>query len=392
MKTTTLPETDGRLAENVVHFCRALRKANVKVSTAQLETAIRAIAITGFTNKTDFYNVLKSTLISNAEDLEVFKQLFSMFWRNPESLTKMVLQLAPASEVPEQTAPAQRRASQALGSDLKIQSGVSQQLKDATSTMSAQDVVRQKDFAQMTTDELTEAQRIIQTLDFNAPELVSRRTRPARFGRVYDPASTLRTAVRQMGELQRIERKSVRPKKPGLVVLCDISGSMSLYSRMFMRFAHALNHAHPQQWSSVSVFTFGTRLTNVTRAVRHHDTDIALSRVGLEANDWEGGTLIGPTIKTFNQLWARRVLGRGAVLLLITDGLERGDTTLLSAEMQRLHLFCRKLVWLNPLLRWDGFSPKASGIKAMLPHVDSFHACHSLASLTDLANVLQKPR
>ena len=163
---------------------------------------------------------------------------------------------------------------------------------------------------------------------------------------------------------------------------------MSVYSRMIMRFLHALTHAPTPQWGQISVFTFGTRLSNVTRALQHRDPDIALSTIGAAATDWEGGTIIGSSLKQFNHDWARRVLGRDTAVLLITDGLERGDATVLGHEMQRLHLFCRQLIWLNPLLRWDGFTPRASGIKAILPHVDSFRACHSLASLADLANAL----
>jgi len=386
-------DSDGRLVENVVHFCRALRKAGVKVGTAQLETAIEAVAKSGFSNKTDFYYTLQSTLISHQQNLEVFHQVFSLFWRDPEFLQKMMYQLSPTLKDENAPAPksaAHRRATDALGNKTDKQQPPRQQeiVKDAVLTTSEQEVVRQKDFDQMSADELHEAEKILQTLIFSAPLLTSRRIRPDPQGRLADAKGTLRSALRNGGEIQHIARKSARPKFSNLVVLCDISGSMSVYSRMIMRFLHALTHAPVRQWAHVSAFTFGTRLTNVTRALHQRDADVALSMIGSAATDWEGGTIIGSTLKQFNKNWARRMLGRDTVLLFITDGLERGDTDLLANEMARLQLFCKQLIWLNPLLRWEGFSPQASGIRAILPHVDSFRACHSLDSLADLANAL----
>ena len=387
-----LPAADGRLVENVVHFCRALRKAGIKTGTAQLETTIQAVAASGFSNKTDFYYTLRSSLIVHQQDLEVFHQVFSMFWRDPEFLQEMMLQLSPALQderVPLEASAARRRATEAFGETPRTQLPPKQEtIKDAALTVSEQEVVRQKDFDQMSADELREAEKIVQTLSFRAPLLPSRRVRQDPRGRLADARGTLQAALRNGGEIQRVARKSARRKLSNLVVLCDISGSMSVYSRMIMRFLHALTHAPTPQWGQISVFTFGTRLSNVTRALQHRDPDIALSTIGAAATDWEGGTIIGSSLKQFNHDWARRVLGRDTAVLLITDGLERGDASVLGLEMQRLHLFCRQLIWLNPLLRWDGFTPRASGIKAILPHVDSFRACHSLSSLADLANAL----
>jgi hypothetical protein len=172
------------------------------------------------------------------------------------------------------------------------------------------------------------------------------------------------------------------------VALCDISGSMSVYSRMLLRFLHALAHAEHRRWGKVHAFTFGTALTNVSRALARAEPDAALAAIGQEARDWEGGTRIGAALARFNRDWSRRVLGRGAVVLLITDGLERGETDRLATEAERLHLSCRRLIWLNPLLRWEGFAPKAAGIRALMPHVDAFHACHSLDSLADVTAAL----
>ena len=205
-----------------------------------------------------------------------------------------------------------------------------------------------------------------------------------------DPAKTLRAAMRTGGEVRTIARRAPRKRWPNLVVLCDISGSMSQYSRVVLHFLHAVSNAKGAGWAKVHAFTFGTRLTNITRHLDHRDVDAALAAAGAEAQDWEGGTRIGECIEAFNRDWSRRVLGQGAVVLLITDGLDRGAPEVLAKQMQRLHLSAKRLIWLNPLLRWDAFAPKARGIAAMLPHVDSFRAGHSIASLEELAEVISR--
>jgi uncharacterized protein with von Willebrand factor type A (vWA) domain len=203
---------------------------------------------------------------------------------------------------------------------------------------------------------------------------------------------TLRASMRQGGEITRLAMRSPATRWPNLVVLCDISGSMSQYSRMVLHFVHAVANRQGQGWAKVHAFTFGTRLTNITRHLRHRDVDAALAAAGAEAQDWSGGTRIGACLHAFNRDWARRVLGQGAVVLLITDGLDRDDAGILGREMERLHLSARRLIWINPLLRWDGFAPRAGGIRAMLPHVDSFRAGHSIASLEGLAVAVSEAR
>jgi uncharacterized protein with von Willebrand factor type A (vWA) domain len=207
-----------------------------------------------------------------------------------------------------------------------------------------------------------------------------------------DWRGTLRASLRQGGEISRILRKSPSQRWPNLIVICDISGSMAQYSRMVLHFVHAVANRKGQGWARVHAFTFGTRLTNVTRHLRQRDVDAALAAAGAEAQDWSGGTRIAACLHAFNRDWARRVLGQGAVVLLITDGLDRDEGGDLSREMERLHLSARRLIWINPLLRWDGFAPKAGGIRAMLPHVDSFRAGHSIASLEALADAVSAAR
>jgi uncharacterized protein with von Willebrand factor type A (vWA) domain len=201
----------------------------------------------------------------------------------------------------------------------------------------------------------------------------------------------MRAALRSGGDVQRLAYRARRERWPNLVALCDISGSMSGYSRLLLHFLHAAANARGAGWAQVHAFTFGTRLTNITRHLRQRDVDAALAAAGHEAQDWEGGTRIGACLHEFNRDWSRRVLAQGAVVLLITDGLDRDDPDRLGREMERLRLSARRLIWLNPLLRWDGFTPRARGVRAMLPHVDAFRSCHSLASLEELTAALGRP-
>ncbi|MEO0362507.1 MAG: VWA domain-containing protein, partial [Pseudomonadota bacterium] len=262
---------------------------------------------------------------------------------------------------------------------------------DASLTFSADEKLKKQDFEQMSSAEQAEALRAIARLDLPVRPIASRRTEASPRGRLIDARRTLRAAMRTGGDVRALEMRRRRVRWPALVALCDISGSMSGYSRMLLHFLHAASNAKGAGWSAVHSFTFGTRLTNITRHLRRRDVDAALREAGREAQDWEGGTRIGNCLHRFNRDWSRRVLGQGAVVILITDGLDRDDPDRLAAEMERLHLSCRKLIWLNPLLRWEGFAPKARGVRAMLPHVDSFRASHNIASLEDLAATLTRP-
>ena len=207
---------------------------------------------------------------------------------------------------------------------------------------------------------------------------------------IADWRGTIRKAMRTGGEIQTLVRRKRRDRWPNLVALCDISGSMSGYSRMFLHFLHSASNAKGAGWAKVHSFSFGTRLTNITRHLHARDVDEGLRAAGAQAQDWDGGTRIGACLHEFNNVWSRRVLGQGAIVLLISDGLDRDDAGLLAHEAQRLQLSCRKLIWLNPLLRWDQFAPKAQGVRALLPHVDSFRASHNIASLQELADVLSR--
>ncbi|MEM1351857.1 MAG: VWA domain-containing protein [Pseudomonadota bacterium] len=395
-----LPD-NPRLAGNITHFARALRRAGLPIGPGRVIDAIRAVEAAGFTKRTDFYWTLHACFVNRPEHGAVFAQIFRLYWRDPRYLEHMMSMLIPAVRgVQEErtTQAAEKRAAEALldGAEApnidRPDDGEETQIEvDASLTMSSEERLRSLDFEQMSTAEIAEAKRMIARLRLPITPLPSRRGEAHERGARIDAARTLRAAMRQGGDLHRIARKRPRPRWPNLVVLCDISGSMSRYSRMVLHFLHAVANEKGAGWAKVHAFTFGTRLTNITRHLYQRDVDAALAAAGAEAQDWEGGTRIGSCLADFNRLWSRRVMGQGAVVLLITDGLDRDDADALAAQTERLHLSARRLIWLNPLLRWDGFAPKARGIAAILPHVDSFRAGHSIDSLEALAEALSRP-
>ncbi|MBM2291222.1 VWA domain-containing protein [Sulfitobacter pseudonitzschiae] len=395
-----LPE-NPRLAGNITHFARALRRAGLPIGPGRVIDAIRAVEVAGFTERRDFYWTLHACFVNRPEHRVIFRQIFRLYWRDPRYLEHMMAAMLPAIRgVQEERAgqAGEKRAAEALLDGAEApdfdpeqdeDDGETQIEVDASFTTSAQEKLKTLDFEQMSTAEMAAAKRMLARMRLPVEPMPTRRMQAALRGGV-DPAKTLRAAMRTGGEVRDIARRAPRKRWPNLVVLCDISGSMSQYSRVVLHFLHAVSNAKGAGWAKVHAFTFGTRLTNITRHLDHRDVDAALAAAGAEAQDWEGGTRIGECIEAFNRDWSRRVLGQGAVVLLITDGLDRGAPEVLAKQMQRLHLSAKRLIWLNPLLRWDAFAPKARGIAAMLPHVDSFRAGHSIASLEELAEVISR--
>ena len=398
-----LPE-DGKLVHNITHFARALRRAGLPIGPGRVQTAIEAVAAAGFTEKIDFYWVLHACFVNRPEERAVFNQTFRLFWRDPRYMEHMMSLLLPAMrgvQEEEAAADAAKRAAEALLADAEmpptpdLPEGEDEEIPievDATATASAEERLRNLDFEQMSNAEMAEARRMLARLSLPVTTLLTRRLKPDNLGQRPDWRRTLRQSLRTGGEIAAIARRRPATRWPALVVLCDISGSMASYSRMVLHFVHAVANRRGQGWAKVHAFTFGTRLTNITRHLRQRDVDTALAAAGREAQDWQGGTRIGESLHGFNRDWSRRVMAQGAVVLLITDGLDRGTPADLAREMERLRLSARRVVWINPLLRWDRFAPRAQGIRAMLPHVDTLRAGHSIASLEALAEALSDPK
>ncbi|MGL4413976.1 vWA domain-containing protein [Roseinatronobacter monicus] len=397
-----IPE-DGKLVDNITHFARALRRAGLPIGPGRVQAAIEAVAVAGFDRKPDFYWVLHAVFVNRPEERQVFNQIFQLYWRDPRYLEHMMSLMLPAiRNVAEEKAAeaAAKRAAEALldgaeAPDLPQGGDETENTEiqiDASQTASSDERLRSLDFEQMSTQEAAQARRMLARLSLPVKPLATRRLRADFRGRKPDWRGTLRAAIRQGGEVTKLHHRRPVTRWPALVVLCDISGSMSQYSRMVLHFVHAVANRQGQGWSKVHAFTFGTRLTNITRHLRTRDVDAALNAAGAEAQDWQGGTRIGGCLRSFNVDWSRRVLGQGAVVLLISDGLDRDDPALLAREMERLHLSSKRLIWLNPLLRWDSFAPRARGVRAMLPHVDAFRAAHSIASIEALAEAISDPQ
>lgn len=378
------------LAVNLMHFARALRAAGLPVGPGKLLQAVEAVEAVGVGSRADFYWALHAVFVNRRDQREVFDQAFHVFWRNPDILKRMMGLMLPTirTEMPTDRDHLSRRVAEALkGTSPEVEGPEKTEIQlDAAFTVSAQERLQAKDFEKMSTEELAQARQMLARIALPVAEAATRRYRSDPRGERVDPRATLRRMLRSGGDLAELARRRRRTRPPPLVVLCDISGSMTRYSRMLLHFMHAVTNDRDR----VHSFVFGTRLTNITRHLRHKDVDVALDAVSAAVEDWSGGTRIGSALHAFNRTWARRVLGQGAVVLLITDGLDRDAGEGLAAEADRLHKSCRRLVWLNPLLRWEGFAPKSSGIRALLPHVDDFRPVHNLNSLAGLADALNR--
>ncbi|WP_421998751.1 vWA domain-containing protein [Reyranella sp.] len=379
----------GKIATNIVHFARTLRTAGLRVGPGQVLRAIEAVETAGLRRREDFYWTLHSVFVNRRDQREIFDQAFHVYWRNPRLLEKMMEMLLPQIGVPE--AEPRKELSRRLQEALQPGRGEAPpdekeppELEvEATFTVSDREVLQHRDFEQMSQAEIDEALRAIARLRLPVPERRTRRFQPSRSGARIDFRASLRRALRPEGLID-LRRREPRRRPPPLVILCDISGSMARYTRMFLHFMHAITNDRDR----VYCFTFGTRLHNVSRALRSRDVDVALEKASAQVEDWSGGTRIGQTLHEFNNRWSRRVLGQGAVVLLITDGLDREGAAGLAEEMERLHKSCSRLIWLNPLLRYGAYEPKSQGNKAMLPHVDEFRPVHNLESLAGLIAAL----
>jgi uncharacterized protein len=373
----------GRTADNIIGFARALRTAGVPVGPGAAIDAVNAIQLVDIGNRADVFATLQAIFVKRHEHALIFTQAFDLFFRAADEW-KQVLDSVPLPDQPRKRPPPASRRVQEAFSQSQITETPQAKAEEIRLSVSDKEILQRKDFAQMTAAEIAEVTRAIAGMKLPQAELRTRRYRPDARGLRLDMRRTLRGSLRTGGDIVDIYRLGRIEKPAPIVALLDISGSMSEYTRLFLHFLHAITDARKR----VSVFLFGTRLTNVTRSLRARDPDEALASCSSAVEDWAGGTRIATSLHTFNQLWGRRVLGQGAIVLLISDGLEREADARLAFEMDRLHRSCRRLIWLNPLLRYGGFEPKAQGIKMMLPHVDEFRPVHNLKSIEGLIGAL----
>ncbi len=382
-----MTQSNGRLAENIVYFARALRAAGIPVGPGAVMDALTAVRVAGVGTREDFYWTLHAVFVNRHEHSVLFDQAFRIFFRRRGYLDKLMAALLPQAPPRQEEQPkaGARRIEEALFAGMPEQERAKpEEEADATLTVSDRELLQRKDFAQMTAAEIAAAKDAIKRLVLSLDEVKTRRLAPSRRGHIVDIRRTLRASLKAGGAVIDLKYLGPRRKAPPIVALLDISGSMSQYTRLFLHFLHAVTDARKR----VATFLFGTRLTNVTRALARKDPDEALAAVSASVADWSGGTRIATSLRAFNKQWARRVLTQGAIVLLITDGLERDGGERLEFEIDRLHRSCRRLTWLNPLLRFEGFEPKAKGIRSMLPHVDELRPIHNLESMAHLVRAL----
>jgi len=376
----------GNIADNVVGFARALRAAGVPVGSGAVIDAMNALQVIDIGNRGDVFTTLEAIFVKRRDHALIFAQAFALFFRAAQEWQHLLDSVPLPDHARKPPPPASRRVQEAFSQGSTMEQPQAEE-QEVRLSVSDREVLQKKDFAQMSAAEIAQATRAIEKMRLPQAELETRRYQPDARGLKLDMRRTLRASLRTGGEIIDIRRLGRIEKPAPIVALLDISGSMSEYTRLFLHFLHAIMDARKR----VSVFLFGTRLTNVTRALRQRDADEALASCSKTVEDWAGGTRIATSLHTFNKMWARRVLGQGAIVLLISDGLEREADSRLAFEIDRLHRSCRRLIWLNPLLRFDGFEPKAHGIKLMLPHVDEFRPVHNLASIEGLITALSSP-
>jgi uncharacterized protein len=380
-------DEQGRLAENILYFARALRAAGIPVGSGSVLDALEAMNVARVGGREDFYWTLHAVFVKRHEHSILFDQAFRIFFRKRGYLEKLIASMLPetAAGEPKAPPPGAQRIQEALFGGLKAEDDEQEVEFDQRLTVSDREVLQKKDFAQMTAAEIAAAREAIARLSLPLDQVRTRRLAASRRGALIDMRRTLRASMKAGGALIDLKYLGPREKEPPIVALLDISGSMSQYTRLFLHFLHSITDARKR----VTIFLFGTRLTNVTRAIRQRDPDEALAACSAHVPDWSGGTRIATSLRAFNRHWGRRVLGQGAVVLLITDGLERdAQDESLGFEMDRLHRSCRRLIWLNPLLRFEGFEARARGVKMMLPHVDELRPIHNLESMSGLVQAL----
>jgi uncharacterized protein with von Willebrand factor type A (vWA) domain len=375
----------GHLLRNMVLFGRMLRALGIKVTPTQILDWVEGLKHINMRHREDFKNTTQTILINRFEHLELFNRAFDLFWQARDETELLEMNLGALLQKPPQPKPEDLEPAQTGDKGDGSEKEAEEPIIDTVYTYSAREVLRQKDFADLTPEELHEVKHLMQAMVWELEQRRTRRKARARRGAFPDMRRTFRQNLRYGGEPLELAWRERKLKRRPLVVICDISGSMERYSRVLLKFVYAISNG----LEKVEAFVFSTRLTRITHHLKNKDIDRALDEATLAIHDWAGGTRIGESLKTFNYEWGRRVLGQGAIVLLISDGWDRGDTHLLRHEMDRLQLSCHRLIWLNPLLGSENYEPLTRGIQAALPHVDDFLPVHNLKSLEQLGDLLE---
>lgn len=372
------------LVHNIVIFARLLRHLGIQSSSTQLHDFLDALHFIELRRREDVRDAARSIFVTRREDIQLFEQAFDWFWKRRDyslDARRAAAKITPTFVKP----PPPSRFLTTSVEPLEANSLLKEGKVVTIQTFSQQETLRRKDFGSFTRAEIEQAKKLMRALPWRPGVRPTRRT--MRGGNeFFDARATMRRNLKYGGELLDPAWKQIRYKPRPLVVLCDISGSMENYSRMLLHFIHALRERETQ----AECFVFGTRLTRITRQLRTRSVERALRGVSDSVVDWSGGTRIGESLKQFNFAWARRVLRPGAVVLIISDGWDRGDPQLLAREMARLKRSVYRIIWLNPLIASDDYAPLTLGLQAALPYVDDFLPAHNFTSLQDLARLLQK--
>ncbi len=379
----------GNLLRNLVLFARLLRSVGVPASPDQLVDLVRALPLLDLRRKDEFKDASRATLVTSREQAEIFDRTFDLFWRawsTEEQPMPRPARCKRRHRKKTERITGGRASEDTEEAEPEGQEQPDDAEPDTLMTYSAVEVLREKDFAKLSEEEVHSVTALIHTIAWRPDLRRSRRKRRAAHGAHLDLRRALRYGLRYGGETIKLAWQRPKLKRRPLVVLCDISGSMALYSRVLLQFLYAITNGLER----VEAFAFGTRLTHLTRQLQQADIDEALHQAAGVVNDWGGGTRIGESLKTFNYDWARRVLGHGSTVLIISDGWDRGDLTLLDREIRRLQLSCHRLIWLNPLLGAPEYKPLAQGIQTVLPFIDDFLPVHNVTSLERLAAVLEQ--
>jgi len=377
-----VPEPRPDLLPRLGAFARLLHDAGLEAGPRRLTDATRALGLIDLKQHDDFRNSLRAVFVSRKEDIPTFEAAFDIFWAPPDP--RAAAGMMPGRHRPLPLSPERAQAwSNALGLNASQMNRENEaEFPASSSGYSAEELLRQKDFEQMTWAETEQVRRLLEEAPWRVAERRTRRLRPSGSGRI-DLRRSARHAIRSSGELMTLFRRKPRVRRRPLVLICDVSGSMERYSRLLMIFAHAIARRE-----DLEAFVFSTRLTRITRLLRHRDLDRALDLVSKGVHDFSGGTRIGDALGDFKRHWARRVLGHGAVVIIVSDGWDRGDPSHLSAELVHLRRSAHRLIWLNPLLGSEGYEPLTRGMVAALPHCDDFLTAHNVQALDDLGRLL----